>query len=338
MARSVWDEFKDLFKSKEQVEREKQKEVDDALQREKDVVKQLEELDKQYRDSLPEEEEPNLEELFPSDSGIREHEYVPESDEELEARAKSAREQEKAADIQKLEDSYGKKAADIASGREDAAEELESTRAKLDGQYAAKSENAKDNALEQGVARGSILSSVLSELSEQKASDMAAADGGYRQKLAEIDDKLATLQKELDSALEQLDIKYAIQLNKDIDSLKKKRAEETLKWEEYNRDVRKQQAEYAYKREEDIAEYLNDLQRKKDEESAREMKYGYTGEKQKNYAQRYEIAYDFYMSLDPSIALDALEASPNMQYYLGYYYKKLKSALSKRTSDAKLKF
>ena len=108
MAKSLWDEFKDLFKTKEQREQERRDSLADAMDREKDVVKQLEELDRQYRESLPveEEEQPNLEELFPSDSGLREHEYVPETDEQIEERAKAELEDKKAADKKKLENKY----------------------------------------------------------------------------------------------------------------------------------------------------------------------------------------------------------------------------------------
>ena len=84
-------------------------------------------------------------------------------------------------------------------------------------------------------------------------------------------------------------------------------------------------------REEDIAEFLKNREEERlereEKQREEERKYGYTGAKQENYAKRYDIAFDFYSSLSPDIAADALAASPSMKYYLGNYYDKLMSAL-----------
>ena len=333
MAKSLWDEFKDLFKTKEQREQERRDSLADAMDREKDVVKQLEELDRQYRESLPveEEEQPNLEELFPSDSGLREHEYVPETDEQIEERAKAELEDKKAADKKKLENKYAAQADEVELKKGDASKALDKAYDNLDEKYAEQGENAKNAALKQGVARGSILSSVLKELSEGKQAEAQSAEKAYREKIESLDAKLSTLESELNSALEQLDMKYAVELSDNIRELKQERDKETQKWEKYNQEIRKKQAEYEYERQQDINEFLAEREQQKAEEKRREEQneaiYGYTGEKQKNYAARYDIAYDFYMSLDPAIALEAFEASPNMQYYLGAYYNKLKKEL-----------
>ncbi len=342
MAKSLWDEFKDLFKTKEQREQEKRDGINDALKREKDVVQQLEELEQQYRDSLPKQEEPDLEQLFPSDSGLKEMEYEAETDEQIEERAKKESESKKALDKEKVENDFEQDRRDMDLKKQSEQNSLQQKFEALDAGYDAKEENASDDALRQGIARGSILSSVLGELSENERREKAAATGQYLNKVEEIDAKLSNLEKARDEALEELDMKYAIQLSKDIAELKKERDEEVKKNEKYNQDIRRQQAEYAYEREQDINEYLAELERRKEEQKAeeqrREEKYGYSGEKQQNYAKRYEIAYDFYMSLDPSIALDALDASPNMKYYLGLYYDKLRAELKDRSSSTKYYF
>lgn len=339
MAKSLWDEFKDLFKTKDQREQERRDSLADAMEKEKDVVKQLEELDQQYRDSLPEEQEEDvdLEKLFPSDSGLREHEYVPETDEQIESRAKETVEKEKEADKKKLENKYEAQADEVELKKSDAANALDAAYDSLDEKYAERGEDAKNDALKQGIARGSILSSVLGELSENKQAEAQSAEKSYKEKIEGLDAKLSSLESELNSALEQLDMKYAIELSNDIKELKQQRDKEAQKWEKYNQDIRRRQAEYEYERQQDINEYLAEREKQKEEAKRREEQneaiYGYTGEKQKNYAARYDIAYDFYMSLDPAIALEAFEASPNMQYYLGAYYSKLKKELKAYSGD-----
>ena len=336
MAKSIWDEFKDLFKTKEQRDEEKRQGIDDALEREKDIVGQLEELDKQYQDSIK-EEEPDLEKLFPSDSGLREHKYEAATDEEIESAAKALNDEEKAAKQKKLQNDYDADVSDVENDKAEKKRKLDEQYSALDSKYAAKGEDAKDGAIKQGVSRGSILSSVLGELSAQKQSEGDAAKMSYQNSVAALDDKLSSLERELNGALEQLDMQSAVDLTKQINELKKERNKEVQKWDKYNDDIRSRQAKFAYEREQDINEYLSEQENKKQqrelEQQRQEEKYGYQGEKQKNFAKRYDIAYDFYMSLDPSIALAAFEASPNMRYYLGLYYDQLKKELRSRNGS-----
>lgn len=71
-------------------------------------------------------------------------------------------------------------------------------------------------------------------------------------------------------------------------------------------------------------------------QTAYEKQNGYSGEKLEEYQNRYNLAYDFYTSLSPDIAVDALKSAPNMKYYLGLYYDKLLYALRARAkSEAK---
>ena len=334
MAKSLWDEFKDLFKTGSQREQEKRDKLNDALKEEKDVVKQLEELEKQYLDSLPEDEGPDLDALFPADSGYKEIEYSVDDDEEIERKAKEKTDAEKALAQEKLQNKYASDASSVEEGRQKAVDSLRDEFKNLEETYGALADRAKEKAVENGVARGSVLSSTLNKLGDEKQESGQEAAARYRQKIDAIDNKLSALAEKLDGALEELDMKYAIELESDIQKLKEERDKQVEKYEKYNADIRAKQDKYAREREEDIAEYLKrreeEEEKKKRDEEAYEMAHGYEGEKQKNYAERYDIAYEFYMSLDPDIAYDALKASPNMQYYLGYYYDQLQKALKER--------
>lgn len=92
---SLWDEIKDLFKTDKQLEEERQQKINSALEKESDVSKRLAELEKQYNDSLPKDEEIDFDKIFPTQSGLKEIEYAPESDEDIAKRAQSAIESEK---------------------------------------------------------------------------------------------------------------------------------------------------------------------------------------------------------------------------------------------------
>ena len=88
-------------------------------------------------------------------------------------------------------------------------------------------------------------------------------------------------------------------------------------------------------------EYIEKFLKEKDAEQKEaekaqeeyEKTHGYSGEKLTEYQNRYNLAYDFYMSLSPDIAVNALKSATNMQYYLGNYYDKLLSALKSRAAN-----
>ena len=67
---SFWEELKDLFKTDSQRKEEKQQQIADALEAEKEVTDKLAALDREYRESLPEEPEPDLDKLFPESLGL----------------------------------------------------------------------------------------------------------------------------------------------------------------------------------------------------------------------------------------------------------------------------
>ena len=158
----------------------------------------------------------------------------------------------------------------------------------------------------------------------------------------EIDNKIAGLENDKTNALEELDLKYAMELDERIADLKKERDKTVKEYETYNNQVRKQNADYQVKRQSDIEKYLEKREEEKLEaikkQEENEKKYGYTGEKQDNYAKRYNIALNFYSSLAPEIAADALAASPNMKYYLGLYYDKLLNALKSSSSGGENRY
>lgn len=339
MAKSLWDEFKDLFKTDSQKAQEKQEQINEALEREKGILDQLAELDRQYRDSLPKEEEPDLDSLFPKESGLKEIKYTPASDEDITSRAEKENAYKKQTETNKLQDKIESQKSAVESGRQKAQENLKEGYAKLSQLYDDLRKRTENDVLKRGLARSSIATSQLSDLDSARMKGASELQASYNSAMTDIDGKIADLENDRLNALEELDLKYAMQLDERIAELKKERDKTVKDYEDYNAKVRKQNREFEIQREDDIDKYLKKRQEEKEEayakQVANEKKYGYTGEKQENYAKRYDIALDFYSSLAPEIAVDALKASPNMRYYLGNYYDKLVSALWSAQSDGK---
>ena len=338
MAKSIWDEFKDLFKTDSEKAEEKQNQIKDALEREKEILDRLAELEQQYKDSLPKEEEPDLDALFPTDLGLKEIEYKADSDEDIASRAERENALNKQQAANKLEGKYETQKSEIESNRLQAAENLKSGYEKLSELYDELRRRTENDVLKRGLARSSIATTQLGSLDAARMEGAGQLQASFNNSMTEIDNKIAGLENDKTNALEELDLKYAMELDERIADLKKERDKTVKEYETYNNQVRKQNADYQVKRQSDIEKYLEKREEEIKKQEENEKKYGYTGEKQDNYAKRYNIALNFYSSLAPEIAADALAASPNMKYYLGLYYDKLLNALKSSSSGGEKRY
>lgn len=335
---SFWDEFKDLFKTESQLEEERQKKIFDALNKEGEVVDKLKELEKQYNESLPKEEEIDVDALFPKESPLKEIEYTPRSDEDIVEAAKKAVDYDKYKEVGKVDEKYQNAIDALAGDKQEAADTLKQSYANLESLYNELREKANDDALKRGVARSSIASGKQDALSASHLKSASEVESTYGKAIASINENISKLEREKDSALGELDLKYAVELDEKIADLKKERDDTVAQYDKYNNDVRNKNSTYESERQEKIKDYLADIEKNKiaqqKQQAEYESAYGYSGEKLENYNERYKIAFEFYSSLSPDIAVDALKASPNMKYYLGNNYNKLLSVLnSKKDSD-----
>ncbi len=338
---SFWDELKDLFKTKSQKEEERQQKIKEALDSEGELAGKLDALDKAYKDyeqSLI--EEPDWEKLFPSESGLEEIEYTAKSDEELEREATVANEYDKTAEKNKIESGYESNSAALGETKDRAEKTLGESYENLRALYEELKEKTENDALKRGLARSSIASSQLGALDGERLKAAGQAEAAYNQTVNAVNRELELLEADRERALGELDLKYAAELDNKISKLKSERDKTVKEYEKYNNDVRKKQAQFDADREHDIQKYIKNAEKERLEKEAQqreyEAKYGYSGAKAQNYAKRYELAYDFYMALSPDIAAAALEASPNMRYYLGNNYYKLLNALNSRGENTKI--
>ena len=342
MAKSLWEELTDLFKTDEQREEERKKQMREALKGESSILGQLYELDKEYKASLP-DDKVDYEALFPKDSGLKEIEYALDSDEDIAELAQKENALGKSQDTASLNSKYEAQKSALEKSKAKADENLKSGYEQLSELYDQLRKRTENDALKRGLARSSIVSSQLGDLNTERMKGAGELQASYNSTVSDIEGSIEKLEAEKDIALENLDIKYALELESRINELTEKRDKTAAEYEKYNADVRKKNQEYEKKRQEDMTAYATQLEKDKlaaqEAQEKYEKKYGLSGAKQENYAKRYEIAFDFYSSLSPDIAADALQASPNMQYYLGtYYYNTLLKALQSNNSGTKRYF
>ncbi len=330
-----WEELKDAFKTKSEKDEERSRELQEALDAESEITKQLEELEKQYQDYLNSQKvEVDLDELFPPTLGLEKIQFTPESDESISARANAEITADKTKEVGKTEGKYSSKMEAVEEDMLSATADKHHKQDQLDKTYTALKKNQKNDSIKRGMARGSVLSSLLDQIEADETKSFQDVEDAYVNTIQSLNEEMDSLETELGKAMNELDLKYATELKEKIAELKEDRDALVAKYTKYNNNVEDREHKYAQQRQDDIAKYLDEQRKeqvKRDEEQRRyEEKYGYSGEKLKNYSERYKLAFDFYMSLSADIAAEALAASPNMKFYLGNYYDKLMDELTKR--------
>ena len=333
---SFWEDFKDLFKTKQKLEEEKSAKIADALKGESKITEQMKQLEKLYQ--MGKEPEKDVDELFPSDSGLKTVEYTVATDEELDDRAKSSLLGDYNDKKNKINSETNEKLENLgvklSETKQKEQSELNDLKKKIEEAFS----DVKSNAIKRGTTRSSIFQNSLNEVNENGQQSEDEAIKKYRTAVDSIDAQIENLKETRENALNNLDVKYASDVKEKLADLTKERDAIVKKYEEYNNKIIEKQNRYALEREKAINDYLKEKQEQDKLTEEYEKENGYTGDKKDNYEQRYNIAFDYYNSLSSDIALDALNASPSMKYYLGIYYDKLKDVLSNKQSKTKKYF
>lgn len=333
---SFWDEFKKLFQTNQQREEEKANKIKDAVNNENKIIGRLQQLENEYQSSLPKEKQADLEKLFPTSLGLSKLEYDAKTDSELKKQAEA----ELLASMEEQKNSILKQISNqqnsVEKSKESLVTDAEDSLAKLDELYKSLKQKAEKNALSRGLSRSSIIMSQLSDYDKNQTDSATSVQKEMIKQISSANQKLVDLEGEKESALSELDLKHASNLAAKISKLQNERDEKVLEYQKYNDNIAAKEADYASQRAKDVKKYEAESQAENESKAAKQREeeklYGYAGDKQKNYAERYGIALDFYNSLSPDIAADALKASPNMRFYLGNYYEKLLEILKQKGS------
>lgn len=334
---SIWDKIEDLFKTKEEIADEEAQRAGAAVEGETtsglvDALKNLEdELNKKNT-----VEEPDYDKLFP-EVKLEKKEYTPATDEEIEKRAQD----ETAGDYQKktqnLLDSVKKKGEELSDYNKQLSEKKIASLAGAESAVERAKETASDDMLKRGLGRSSIVAGILGEYDKAGLEKAAEILNSYDSKIADVEKEISGLESEKKKSLDELDLAHAKEVSDRIAELKEERLKLSNEAIAENNKIAQKQADLDADRLKDIEKYKEDRKKKAEDEAKQlaeyEKKYGYSGEKQQNYAKRYELALRYYLTVDSDIALKALESSANMKYYLGNYYDKLKSVLTDRANN-----
>lgn len=170
------------------------------------------------------------------------------SDEELEKRAKEKSDYVKGEKIAELKEdkALAEDVANKAIEKEKVAAEVD--KRDIEDSYERAKEGAENDAIKRGIARSSIIASLLKDYDLNKLDKQERRDRAAENKIENYQKEIGNLESKLNSALADLDMETAFNLNEEIIRLKKERDDENDKVTRYNNEV-----------DDKIARYRNEL-------------------------------------------------------------------------------
>lgn len=195
-------------------------------------------------------------------------------------------------------DTFEEKINSVLAKKEEDLNKYNSDKKEINDIYNQSIVNTEDQALKRGLARSSIVINQLANIENEKASELSNLLSNYTKSIEEKELEIKNLSEQKDEALNELDISYALELDEKITDLKNEYMKEKDEIIEFNNQVKKLEAEYKIKLENEKQEkqsHLNELEK----EYGVDVTQSIISEKQFEYLKAYFDCFD----KDYSIAL-----------------------------------
>lgn len=302
---------------------------------EKELLEKLGQLDEEYKNSGeydPGEGYEDISDLLPEKQTFDYLKYEGDDEDTIRQNTKEKYDGLLDDEKKKVNDSYDVKTASVENKKDTTNAEYDQKQEQLDKNYEDFQKALMQELVKKGLYRSSIKQGQSDANEKARAFESSELSNKRNVDVSKLDAEIAKLQGEANTALQQLDISYASKLDAEIERLLDKRTKEIESIDKYNNTLKEKEAKYVEDRAKAIEKQL--AQRIKDQLEIQrlENQYGYAGEKKKNYKQRYDLAYEYYTSLPQDAALQMLRDNKQLEDYLGYYYGKLITDISREKS------
>ena len=336
---SIWDEIVDIFTPKDELDKKKENEYKLAKQKEKDLLNQLYDLDKEYISSLPKKEEKDYASLFKPFSKKEKKDNLM-SDEELDKIALEKAYDDYDKKLYNINDSYKKNKDKATENLDKVIDTGKDILLKLNKQFAINENNINNKMTSKGLGLSSIKDNLLKENTNNIASKKQESRDVTNKYLNNINNTVKGITDSRDKKINDLKYQTNEDYNRLLTELYDKRNTEKQKINDYNDKIKQEKIDYDNKVLSQI-ESLKEKDRKKEIEQQRlqteyENKYGYTGDKKINYDKRLNLATEFYDTLPKELALRVAKNNLELKKYLGAYYYPLINHLQSRYERQKI--
>lgn len=324
---SWWSDFKQ--KVKEFFTGEEQKpDISPYVDKQNELNEALKKMEEEFKESyVPSQGYEDIEDVLPEEIEFVYKEYKGDDEQTIKDKTTSKYEDLLSGKTEEVNTEYKGKIDSIEQKKDNALSESQTKYDKLDSEYDEIKKQIENSLVQNGMYRSSIkqgqedyADSIKAQEAQKIKDDLTSDINGY-------DAEIQRLKDEEKVAIDSLNLKYAQELESEIQKLLETRQKEINDINKYNNDLKAKEAKYKEERllaiEEQLANRIkDDLEIKNLEEQN-----GYTGEKDENYKARYQLARDFYMSLPKNVAEIMFNANRDLKDYLGLYHTRLASEI-----------
>ena len=178
-----------------------------------------------------------------ADVKLQKMEYTPLTEEEINKKATSAVDEKYALKKDALTSNFENDLKQTEQKAKDIKENSQVKKQELDGLYSALEEKLSANAVKRGISRSSIIAEQIKNLGLEKVKDVLNIDNETASAIEKNAQMIDELKVKYQKAVSNLDLEKAIEINENIEKIKKEqesKIEEVLK---YNNLVTRQEAE-----------------------------------------------------------------------------------------------
>lgn len=324
---SWWSDFKK--KVKEFFTGEEQKpDISPYVDKQNELNEALKKMEEEFKESyVPSQGYEDIEDVLPEEIEFVYKEYKGDDEQTIKDKTTSKYEDLLSGKTEEVNTEYKGKIDSIEQKKDNALSESQTKYDKLDSEYDEIKKQIENSLVQNGMYRSSIKQGQEDYADSMKAQEAQKIKDDLTSDINGYDAEIQRLKDEEKVAIDSLNLKYAQELESEIQKLLETRQKEINDINKYNNDLKAKEAKYKEERllaiEEQLANRIkDDLEIKNLEEQN-----GYTGEKDENYKARYQLARDFYMSLPKNVAEIMFNANRDLKDYLGLYHTRLASEI-----------
>lgn len=219
----------------------------------------------------------------------------------------------------------------IAASIDTAQTSAQAQKDNLDKLYQDRKEAISDEALKRGLGRSSIIINQIDAFEKEKINEYNAIDKELSDAINNLNNQLNTLESDKQKALNDYDIAYAVKLNEKIKEINDELYQKQQEVIKYNNEIAEKEAEYLLSKEKQDASIKGDSISQQLDIAEFVEKYGINALYSMKYQDKFDVALDYFNSIDKATALSELKN--NATYYkdqLGNKYYDLLARMNNR--------
>lgn len=235
----------------------------------------------------------------PSSLNLEKVDVPNKTKEEISNQAKSEVSEKYNTSREKSNDSFESKIDEILNSNKTLQTKNKENQDQINSYYDSSKKETENQALRRGLARSSIVIGELASIEGSRANELSKLLSEYQSNLDENEKKIQDYQAQKEKAIEELNIKEALEIEEKITSLTEDYEKQKKEAIEFNNNIEKLEAEYKLKYEK---------QKQENQQKALEIdktyKTEYVTEQMKQ--KQYDILENYLDTLEPSYAMNLL--------------------------------